>query len=135
MRKRKQKTCSCVHNSKKWDDCLKEGRKIETHIQNLTGRICINMLNLQTIPLYSKYTPTLDPLMPMEAYETIFKNDGMFFEKFLRLVGIGMMKILAELSKEDLNKVNCFQAEVYNQIVLCTQKAQEINKKTAINLR
>ena len=60
----------------------------------------------------------------MEAYETLITKYGMYFEKFLRLVAIGMVKILGKLSKKELNNITCFEAEIYNQIVICAQEAQ-----------
>ena len=78
--------------------------------------------------------PTLGPLMPMEAYETLITKDGMYFEKFLRLVAIVMFKILGKLSKEELNKITCFEAEILISYSSVHNNLSRLTPRTMVNL-
>ena len=51
----------------------------------------------------------------------------MTFKKLMRLIAIGMMKVLGCLSKGKLHQIESFETEVFNQIILCAQKARPID--------
>ena len=50
-------------------------------------------------------------------------------KKYLWLVAMEMFIILGSLSKEEFSKISCFEADVFNQIVIGLQQAQQINIK------
>ena len=72
------------------------------------------MLGLENLPLYSKYVPTSEHVMEMNAYENLICQDGMSFEKLIRLTAIGMMKVLVSLPKGKLHQIEPCEAEVFN---------------------
>ena len=96
------------------------------------------MLGLERLPLYSKYVPILERVIDMNAYENLICQDGMSFAKLITLTAIGMMKVLGSLPKGKLHQNESFEAEVFNQIVLCAQKARPIDisnyKKTNVTM-
>ena len=95
MRKENPRECTCTsdNESEGCNYCLEKVRKFEIRMHQTVKRLCKKMLGVKSIPMYSKYTPVLDHLMPMEAYESLITKDGMHLEKFIRLVAVGMMKI------------------------------------------
>ena len=81
------------------------------------------------MPLYSKFSLTLDNFMSMKMYETLVIRDGMTFQKMIRIVTIGMIKPLSKLSKEKPHNIKSLEMNVFHQLILCSQEAKSINEK------
>ena len=63
----------------------------------------------------------------MKAYESLICQYVMAFEKLIRLITIGMMKVLGCVPKEKLHQIESFDTEEFRQLVICAQKAKAIN--------